>query len=77
MAQTTNHASSLQNRGAAEAETAASGGAFEGATKAELDDELVRRIADRVYQCLMHDLKIERERRGLVSKKQKFHKGGR
>lgn len=44
---------------------------------AETEDELVRLIADRVYQRLMQELRIERERMRLVSKHRFFHKGGR
>lgn len=43
----------------------------------KLDEELVRKVADRVYRLLLQDLKVEQERLRLVSKKAGYHKGGR
>jgi hypothetical protein len=34
------------------------------ATTGQLPAELVQRVADEVYRLLLHDLKLERERRG-------------
>jgi hypothetical protein len=43
----------------------------------EPDDELVRLVADRVYQRLLQDLRIDRERLRGTAKKRLFRKGGR
>jgi hypothetical protein len=43
----------------------------------EPDDELVRLVADRVYQRLLQDLRIDRERLHWTGKKRLFRKGGR
>jgi hypothetical protein len=43
----------------------------------ELNDDLVRQIADRVYRMLMQDLKYDQERLRLVYKKTSTRKGGR
>jgi hypothetical protein len=43
----------------------------------ELNDELVRQVADRVYRLLMQEMKYEMERVRLVSKKSVYRKGGR
>jgi len=43
----------------------------------ELDDELVCMVADRVYQRLLQDLRVDRERLRWTGKKRLFRKGGR
>ena len=42
-----------------------------------LPPELVRAIAERVYQMLLRDIKIERERRRVPAGKSQYWKGGR
>ncbi len=52
----------------------------QGASPGGIDDALVKRIAERVYQLLLQDMQIERERLRLASKRalaSRFRKGGR
>ena len=49
----------------------------QGAQPGELDDDLVRQVADRVYRLLMQELKYDQERLRLVYKKTSSRKGGR
>jgi hypothetical protein len=69
--------SSLRSRGSSDEAAATGAGSAADSPPAGSEDELVQLIADRVYQCLMQDLRIERERLRLVSKRTFFHKGGR
>ena len=59
---------------------AAPGQASSQAQAGALDDQLVKLIADRVYQRLLQELQVEHERLRLVTKKtlaSRFRKGGR
>lgn len=66
-----------RSQSVAEAPIGSQSGATAQPVGAEAEDELVRIIADRVYQRLMQELRIERERMRLVSKHGFFRKGGR
>lgn len=43
----------------------------------ELDEALVRQVADRVYRMLMQEMKYDQERLHMVRKKTSIRKGGR
>jgi hypothetical protein len=68
--------SNQRSQGAADREAAGAGDSAV-IPAAGVDDELVMLIADRVYQRLVQDLRIERERLRLVAKDTFFHRGGR
>ena len=49
----------------------------EGPQPGELDEDLVRQVADRVFRLLLQELKYDQERLRLVYKKTSARKGGR